>query len=201
VYEDNDLSATTGRERPAFEALLASEPEVIVAWHQDRLLRVTADLERVIELGVNVHMVKAGHLDLSHPAGRAVARTVAAWSTYEGEMKAERQRLANRALALQGKRWWPHRPFGNNMDGSLNAEEAEALRWAVRHVVNGGTFAGVAREFQSRGLRTAKGGEWNVGNVRPALMSPRIAGLNEYNGEIVGKGQWEAAVPEEEWQA
>src|SRR5699024_9314031 len=106
VFEDNDLSATSGVARPAFERLLASSPEAIVAWHQDRLLRTTRDLERVIDLGVNVYMVEAGHVDLSHPAGRAVARTVAAWSTYEGEQRALRQKLALQDIARKGRPWW-----------------------------------------------------------------------------------------------
>ena len=67
VYSDNDVSATTGVSRPGFEALLASDPEAIVVWHTDRLVRLTRDLERVIELGVNVHAVTAGHLDFSNP--------------------------------------------------------------------------------------------------------------------------------------
>ncbi|TMZ37823.1 hypothetical protein EMG21_33585, partial [Klebsiella pneumoniae] len=32
LFEDNDLSATSGVARPAFEELLASNPEAIVAW-------------------------------------------------------------------------------------------------------------------------------------------------------------------------
>ncbi|WP_183069059.1 recombinase family protein [Streptomyces sp. gCLA4] len=82
---------------------VGSRPEAVVCWHTDRLVRVTKDLERVIALGVNVHAARAGHLDLSTPAGRAVARTVTAWATYEGEQKAERQALANLQAAKAGK--------------------------------------------------------------------------------------------------
>src|SRR5690349_13464343 len=90
VFCDNDISATTGKRRPGFEALLASDPDVIVVWHIDRLVRLSRDLERVIDLGVNIHGVTAGHIDLSHPGGRAVAKTITAWAQYEGEQKAER---------------------------------------------------------------------------------------------------------------
>ncbi len=78
VFSDNDISATTGKRRPGFEALLASKPEAVIVWHIDRLVRVTKDLERVIDLGIPVHAVTAGHLDLATPAGRAVARTITA---------------------------------------------------------------------------------------------------------------------------
>ena len=60
VFVDNDVSAFSGRLRPQFEALLASKPEAIVVWHADRLVRRTADLARVIELGCDVHAVTAG---------------------------------------------------------------------------------------------------------------------------------------------
>jgi len=80
VLTDNDVSATTGRVRPGFEALLASNPKRIVVWHVDRLVRLSRDLERVIDLGVNVYAVKSGHVDLSNPAGRAVAKTITAWA-------------------------------------------------------------------------------------------------------------------------
>jgi hypothetical protein len=33
------------------------------------------------------------------------------------------------------------------------------------------------------------------------LLNPRIAGLSVYRGEIVGKGRWDALVPEETWRA
>lgn len=201
LFEDNDLSATSGVARPAFEELLVSDPEVIVAWHQDRLLRTTADLERVIDLGVNVYMVEAGHIDLSHPTGRAVARTVAAWSTYEGEIKAARQRLANRAKAVEGRPSWVRRPFGNNMDGTVNEAEADAMQWAMKHILGGGTFREVKREFDRRGLRTGSGTEWDSSWIRPMLSSPRVAGFSVYEGEIVGKGQWDAPVPEDLWHA
>jgi site-specific DNA recombinase len=130
VFCDNDISATTGRRRPGFEALLASDPEVIVVWHTDRLVRLSRDLERVIDLECNVHGVTAGHIDLSNPAGRAVAKTITAWAQYEGEQKAERQRAAGRQRAARGRAWWGSRPFGFETDGSHR--NAEARRYVRR---------------------------------------------------------------------
>src|SRR5450759_852733 len=57
VFTDNDISATTGKRRPGFEALLLSNPERVIVWHPDRLARLGKDLERVIGLGGNVHTV------------------------------------------------------------------------------------------------------------------------------------------------
>src|SRR5688572_21093600 len=64
-YEDNDRSATSGKAREDFERLLKDSPKAIVVWTQDRLLRVTKDLERVLDTGMIVHQVNAGSLDLA----------------------------------------------------------------------------------------------------------------------------------------
>jgi len=42
---DNDISATDGRRRPQFERLMTMRPSAVIVWHQDRLLRLTKDLE------------------------------------------------------------------------------------------------------------------------------------------------------------
>src|SRR5664280_836772 len=117
VWSDNDISATTGKICPGFEALLTSNPRRIVVWHIDRLVRLSKDLERVIALGVHVYAVKSAHVDLSNPAGRAVAKTITARAQYEWEQKATRQVAANRQRAQPGRVLWTRRPFGFEREG------------------------------------------------------------------------------------
>jgi DNA invertase Pin-like site-specific DNA recombinase len=201
VLIDNDLSATNGKTRPAFEQLLASEPEAILVWHTDRLVRLTRDLERVIELNVNVFAIHAGHLDLSTPAGRAVARTVTAWATYEGEQKSERQRAAHRQRVATGKAWWPVRPFGFERDGTLREEEAAYIRKAYDQIIDGDPLAQVARDWNAAGLRTRSGSNWRSQMVRQVLVNSRNAGIYSYRGEEVGAGAWIAIVSEDTYRA
>lgn len=189
VLQDNDTSATTGVTRPAFDSLLASQPERIVVWHIDRLVRVTRDLERVIELGVNVHAVKSGHIDLSTPAGRAVARTVTAWATYEGEQKATRQVAANRQRAQKGIVRWTRRPFGFDRDGDkvrTVRDEAKEIRAAAKKVLAGATLASIADDLNAREVPTSVAGKWSVTAVRRILMNPRNVGRVVYKGEDLG---------------
>lgn len=154
VYSDNDISATSGKVRPDFEAMLKANPPAIIAWHQDRLLRLTRDLERVIALNVPVYTVTAGTLDLTTPAGRAVARTVAAWSQYEGEQKATRQVAANVQRAANGV----HNGrvgYGYRREGSamvLHDEEAATIREAVQGVLDGDSLRSICK-----GLRSSPG--------------------------------------------
>lgn len=208
VFTDNDLSATTGIRRPGFEELLANKPQAIVCWHIDRLVRLSKDLERVIELGVNVHAVQAGHLDLSTPAGRAVAKTVTAWAQYEGEQKAERQmaahrqRVGNGGLSSTGRPWWPTRPLGFNEDGTHHEVEAPALAQVYSDILRGGTLAAATRYLDSQGIVAARSGKaWKASSLRPALLNARNAGIVVYKGEEVGPAAWEPIVTEDVFRA
>ncbi|MFG2875394.1 recombinase family protein [Streptomyces sp. NPDC048337] len=199
VFSDNDISAARGKVRPGFEALLASRPEAVVCWHTDRLVRVTKDLERVIALGVNVHAARAGHLDLSTPAGRAVARTVTAWATYEGEQKAERQALSNLQAAKAGKPYTAGiRPFGYSEDHvTIVPAEAEAIRAGASMILSGDSLSAVARTWTEAGLRSprsiaAGANAWTLRGVKNVLISPRYIGLRTYRGEVMSEAQWSA---------
>lgn len=202
VHIDNDLSATKSRSRPAFEQLLASGTTGILTWHLDRLVRVSRDLERVIALDVNVHTVKSGFIDLSTPAGRAVARTVTAWSTYEGEQKAERQKLSHAQRRAAGRPWWPTRPFGYEKDGSaLREPEAVALREVYEGLLNGVSLYSLTRRLNEQGFMRQNGTPWRPVDLRQTVLAPRNAGIMVYKGEEVGPGAWPALVPEETFRA
>lgn len=204
VYVDNDTSATTGKARPGFEAMLAAKPAAIVAWHQDRLLRLTRDLELVIALNVPVYTVTAGTLDLTTPAGRAVARTVAAWSQYEGEQKATRQRAANLQRATKGE---PSGSVGYGyraVPGGLEIVHAEALvvREAVARLLGGESLRSVAMDLNARGIesprRTAGARGWNGTTLRQMILRESLAGLRRYRGQVIGEGNWEPIISRDE---
>lgn len=212
VYIDNDVSATSGRVRPEFEAMLRDHPESIVAWHQDRLLRLTSDLERVIDLGVDVHFVASsrGGLDLATPAGRAVARTVAAWSQYETEQKAARQQSANRQRAEAGHWHFSRRPYGyERRDGRVVVVEAEAevVREGYRRYIAGETYYAIANDWNARGIPTIGTGgipaertAWSMTRVRSLLRNERYAGIVTYAGERVeAEPQWTPLIDERTW--
>lgn len=177
VYVDNDISATSGRRRPAFEKLLADRPPIVVVWHIDRLVRKTSDLEKVIDMGGLVHAVTAGTIDLSTPAGRAVARTVTAWSTYETEQKGERQRAAHRQRRAQGRVWWNRRPFGYTQQAEVVEDEAEILATVYRGVAAGETnLTAWARRLNQAGHTGTRGANWTSPNLRAVLLAERNVG-------------------------
>lgn len=210
VYRDNDISATNGKARPQFEAMLRDRPQVIIAWHQDRLLRLTSDLEKVIDLGVDVHFVTAGTLDLSTPAGRAVARTVAAWSQYEGEQKAIRQQAANIQRAERGHWQFSRRPYGyERVNGRVAIVQAEAdiVRETFRRYVAGESMYAIANDFNERGVPThdtnAADGErteWSMRRIQQLLRNDHYAGVVSYRGQVIdAEPDWEPLISQAVW--
>lgn len=207
VWTDNDVSATSGKVRPQFEAMLDAHPEVIVSWHQDRLLRLISDLEKVIDLGVDVHFVAAGTLDLSTPAGRAVARTIAAWSQYETEQKGLRQKSSNRQRAEQGHWQFSRRPYGyrrTSQDGVSRIEvvedEADVVRELFTRYNAGESSYALAQDLNDRGVPTITGTEWSMERVRQLLRNARYAGIVESNGVRYDvKPKWTPIIDERTW--
>lgn len=196
TYSDNDISATNGKMRPGFEALLEAQPDAIIAWHQDRLLRLTKDLERVIALNVPVYTVTAGTLDLTTPAGRAVARTVAAWSQYEGEQKGLRQVSANVQRAAkgvhQGRTGYGYRRVGAAM--VLHDEEAITIRKAAQRVLAGESLRTICKDLDAEGTPTpGSGHRWSSTTLKQLLLRPSLAGLTVHRGKVVGRAPESAA--------
>ena len=98
VFIDNDISAYSGKPRPAYrrmlDAIRSGRVDAVLAWHTDRLHRSPAELEDYITAcesrSVPTHCVKAGPLDLTAPSGRLVARQLGAVARYEVEHMSER---------------------------------------------------------------------------------------------------------------
>jgi site-specific DNA recombinase len=102
VHVDNDLSASNGKPRPGYTALLggleAGRGDAVLVWHTDRLHRRPIELEHYIGMcearGIPTMTVQAGPLDLATPSGRMVARMLGSAARFETEHASERQRRA-----------------------------------------------------------------------------------------------------------
>jgi site-specific DNA recombinase len=204
VYTDNDLSAYSGRKRPAYESLLADAEggalDAILAWHTDRLHRSPRELEGFIDLcerrSLAVQTVSAGPLDLATPSGRMVARQLGAVARYESEHKAERQRRKARELAEAGKfGGGGTRGYGYSLDRrTIEPAEAAIIREAAERLLAGEPLRGVARDLNVRVVATVTGTTWSTTVLRRLLTSGRIAGWREHHGELTAKGDWPAIV-------
>lgn len=212
VLTDNDVSAYSGRRRPAYEELLelvnTGTIHGVLAWHTDRLHRSPTELERYIDVmerhGAVTHTVKAGELDLSSPSGRMVARMLGAAARYESEHKAERIRRAMHQGAQAGKFLGGVVAFGWQLiDGTpvIVEDEAREVRAATSAVLAGRSLGSLIRDLNDRAITTRTGGQWTYATLRQLLLRPRNAGLAEWHGEIVGDSQFPAIVSREDWEA
>lgn len=191
-FSDNDISAYSGKHRPGYEALLDAiknrEVDAVAVWHQDRLLRRTIDLENYIEvcqpLNVATHTVKAGQLDLTTPAGRAVAKTLAAWASYEVETSTDRVKAAKLQAAKAGKSSGGNRAYGWLQNGiEQHPNEAPVVREIVKRFISGDSWNKIALDLNERNIPTAKGKMWTAINVSNVAQLPRHYGIRSHNGQ------------------
>ena len=191
VYEDNDVSAYSGKVRPAYRELLehvrTGTIQVVVAWQPDRLYRNPRDLQEFIEVveaaRCRVETVKAGNLDFTTANGRMIARILGATAIGESELKAERIKRKHQELAAAGKSAGGGRPFGYEADRrTVRPAEAELIREAARRVLEGEAMRSVCRDWNDRGIPTVSGApDWVAQVLRRLLVSARISGRREYS--------------------
>jgi site-specific DNA recombinase len=204
-FDDNDISAFSGKTRPGFEAMLEGmtrgEFNALLCWHTDRLYRSMKDLERLIDIAdanrVQIKTVQGGDLDLSTSAGRMVARILGSVARQESEHKGERHRVANRQKAEAGKWQTGNRCFGYTITGEPLEPEATALRTAVADVLAGMSINQVAREWNIAGLKGTRGTTWSAPRIRRLLVNPRYAALKVHQGKVVGPGNWPPLIDED----
>jgi site-specific DNA recombinase len=203
VYTDDDLSAYSGKHRPAYEQMLedlrAGLVNAIVAWAADRLTRRPVENEAIIDLaerlGVKLATV-GGEYDLATPSGRLHFRQLGIIARYESEHRAERLRLKHEQLARAGKLHGSGtRPFGYEEDRlTVRQPEAALVREAVQRVLAGESVRTVMRDWNARGITTTTGKPWSNSAFVRMLRSPRIAGKRAHHGVVVADAVWPAIV-------
>lgn len=201
IFTDNSISATKGLTRPAFEELLKLPKEsTVIVFANDRLVRKPTDLERVLDREFTVYQVSAGAfpVDLSTPAGRFSARMLVNFAAMETEQRVARMEQANEASFKAGKAYQATRSFGNDKDGSVNAE-GEALRELVPQLIDREiNISDMARELNERELYTAKGKKpWSRTVLSRALKNKKLMGIREYKGQEVELADWEPVLTKE----
>ncbi|TSD95039.1 recombinase family protein [Skermania sp. ID1734] len=206
-YIDNDVSASKGK-RPAYERMLtdiaAGKVNAVVCWDLDRLHRQPIELEHFMALADKHNLLLAtvtGDVDLSTDNGRMFARIKGAVARAEVERKGKRQTRAAQQRAELGKPLWPCRVFGYTDDLALHPVESAMVRDAYRAFLSGSSLGSIAREWNDKGVPSTRGNKWSANTVGVLLKKPRNAGLREYRGEVVGKGNWPAIVDEDTWRA
>jgi site-specific DNA recombinase len=213
AYIDNDISAANGDHRPGYEALREAirRGDVAHLWcvEQSRLERrevgwfvLAAEL---VSAGITeLHTNRDGIVRI----GEEIAGIKAVLNA--GEVRKLTRRINDR-LAENAANGTPPGsvPFGYvhgvNDQGDKTyvvvPEQADAIRWAAERVLAGWSLANVAAGLREQGLTGAHGGTLSAGSVRSMLTKPTIAGWRVHSGRTVGRGNWEAILDEDTWQA
>jgi len=131
-------------ERKGFKTLLnkLEAGDVLVVTKLDRLGRnamdVRATVEKLTGLGVRVHCLALGGVDLTSPAGKMTMGVIAAVAEFERDLLIERTQAGLSRVKSEGK------VLGRPQ--RLNKLQADAVRGRV---ANGESVASLAREFGS----------------------------------------------------
>lgn len=209
VYEDNDVSAYSGKPRPQYEQMLddleAGVIDAVVVWDLDRLTRRPIEIEHFIDLADRHSIALAsvgGDVDLSTDNGRMFARIKGAVARAEVERKSTRQKAANEQRRAAGLMHVGRRPFGYTGDGrDVVEDEAAWVRKGVASLLAGGTIAGYVRDLNNDGMTTTAGGPWHPTEARRMLASPRYAALLVHGGTVTGEGAWPAIISVDDHRA
>jgi site-specific DNA recombinase len=209
TYVDNDISAYTGKPRPAYRRLLADldagNIQAVVVWHLDRLHRQPKELESFIELveGKSVALASvSGEHDLGTPEGRLYARILGAVARAESEHKSRRIRRKMLEVAKAGKPMMGgYRPYGYADDRvTVVPHEASVIRDASRRLLAGESLRSVCLDLNARGERTTRDTVWTQRVLKRVLIRPRNAGLREHPEVGNVKATWPAILSDDEWK-
>ncbi len=209
VYADNDVSASTGKRRPQYEAMLkdleAGKLTAVIVWDLDRLTRRPIEIEQFIDLADRKGIALAsvgGDVDLGTDNGRLFARIKGAVARAEVERKSARQKAANDQKAEEGRPFMGRRAFGYQKGGTeLSEREAAEFRRAADALLGGASLRAIVRSMTERGFTTTAGNPWKPTELRRLLVNPRHAGIRVHRGQVIGPGTWPPVIDEDTHRA
>jgi site-specific DNA recombinase len=150
-------------------------------------------------------------LTFEHPMAGFMGTINTAIAQRESDIRSERVKAAVERNVRAGRRTGGgSRPFGYKIirhdlgEGArrryritgeeIEPAEADAIKEAATRVLRGESIRSIAFDFNDRGIKPVGGGRWVGSTLRRMLISPRIAGLREHNGEVVGDAAWPAII-------
>ena len=146
-------------ERKGFLALLnkLEAADVLIVTKLDRLGRnamdVRASVERLASIGVRVHCLALGGVDLTSPAGKMTMGVIAAVAEFERDLLIERTQSGLARVKSQGK-----------VLGRPRSVDAQASKIVVERLERGEAVAALAREFGTS--------RQSIMRIRQAQISP-----------------------------
>lgn len=144
VIRETISGSVPANQRPAFSTLVGKleEGDILVVTKLDRLGRNAMDVRATVEalaaLGVRVHCLALGGMDLTSPAGKMTMGVIAAVAEFERDLLLERTQVGIARARADGKHMG--RP------ATFTPEQAQEVR---EKLGLGATVAGLAREYKT----------------------------------------------------
>lgn len=142
VVEESISGSVAASERPGFVRLLdrLEAGDVLVVTKLDRLGRnamdVRATVERLTEIGVRVHCLALGGVDLTSAAGKMTMQVLAAVAEFERDLLIERTQAGISRAKAAGKAF-----------GRPPVLTSEQQRQAAQRIAAGDAIAAIARDM------------------------------------------------------
>lgn len=231
-YEDNDKSAARDDVvREAFNMLVSELGRRVtrdrfpifgvLCTERERLYRRPGDYEQIVKA---LMVDERGFLyedgkpfDLYGDGSEVLGLFGVAQSMREIRKIRDRTRRSHVSRSQRGQFTGGPRRFGwLGADKSVgrpvnvykNDEEWPVLRQMVSDALAGKSWRTIARELNSQGIKTARGGLWSAVGVSSLLTNPYLCGYRMLRDELVidadGRpvvGQWDAVATPDEWRA
>jgi DNA invertase Pin-like site-specific DNA recombinase len=228
LYQDNDIGASefSKKSRVAYLALLAAieagRYKMVVMSVEDRTHRQVLELAEFIKLckkhGIRV-VTLGTEYDLSDPDQLSIWYVKVRFAEAEVEKLSKRVRRGKELSAKRGMvSGGGRRPFGEQGRQAIRDDdgnvvevvpiitlsqamvERECITEAVDYLLDGGSLHGLAKEWKARGVKTPTGLPFTAVRLREMLLSPRLAGFREHNGQRYAATAWTPIVDPAPWQ-
>jgi site-specific DNA recombinase len=202
--------------RPAWEAMLAAKPDIIVVRDAARLGRNFPDYTALLLTKAKVVVWLDDETGDVNWDAQAVSIDTEAFMSAQVGNRVYSQKIQkgvkrkNRLKAAAGA--WPHggtRPFGYHhppqcceprgedcQPGAIIEAEAKMIRDLAKRWLGGEKLSHLCADLADKGILTPAGKPWQYARLRNMLIGPRIAGLRTHLG-VETKGAWGAIITEE----
>ena len=161
LIEESISGSVAAKERSGFIKLIErmESGDVLIVTKLDRLGRnamdVRATVEQLASLGVRVHCLALGGVDLTSPAGKMTMQVIAAVAEFERDLLIERTQSGITRAKAEGKR------FGR--PPTLSQDDHAVV---LARLVAGVNIAEIAREFKTTRQTIMRARDAAMGNPR-----------------------------------
>jgi site-specific DNA recombinase len=190
------------------DAAEAGEVAGVLAWKWDRATRNSDDttrLSNLLDAGAILASVTEGIVDASNPMGSVGFELTGSMNKLFAKTIQINTRRGKEARAMSGKpAGGGLRRFGFEPDQVTHRQdEADLIRDAARRLLAGESSSGIVKSWNRAGVRMVGGSPWHVTSLRRTITSPRVAGLQQYRGQILEgvEATWEPILDRDTWEA